>query len=201
MNAHVTPPTDDTGDEDARLPCGRLISEVWDRWEREDHDAHLTDCEHCRHEVEDLERLESAVHGLRDDTEPTGADVTALTRRVMDVVRLELRPGRPLPLGDPLENLSIMEAVVARTLREAAETVPGVHAGSCRLELRPHAPEVAVRMEVHAPADAVLPEIAERIRTAVRSAATGELGMTVSPVDILISDLVGPTPDQEGRES
>ncbi|MER5963543.1 Asp23/Gls24 family envelope stress response protein [Streptomyces sp. NPDC002057] len=201
MNTHVTPPADDTGDEDARLPCGRLLSEVWDRWERQDHDAHLTTCEHCRHEVEDLERLESAVHGLREVTEPTGADVTALTRRVMDVVRLELRPGRPLPLGDPSENLSIMEAVAARTLREAAETIPGVRAGSCRLELPPHALDVRVRMEVHAPADGVLPEIAERIRAAVRAAATRELGMSLSPVDILISDLVGPTGDQEGRES
>ncbi|MFC9793023.1 Asp23/Gls24 family envelope stress response protein [Streptomyces sp. NPDC127584] len=199
MNAHVTPPPDDLGDEDTRLPCGQLISEVWDRWERQEHDAHQEACEHCRHEVEDLQRLESAVQGLRDDTEPTGADVTALTRRVMDVVRLELRPGRPLPLGEPQENLSIMEAVAARTLREAAETVPGVHAGSCRLEITPHAPEVAVRIEVHAPADGVLPEIAERIRSAVRTAATTELGMSVAPVDVLISDLVGPTDDQEGR--
>ncbi|MFF8507617.1 Asp23/Gls24 family envelope stress response protein [Streptomyces sp. NPDC015492] len=199
MNAHVTPPADDLGDEDTRLPCGQLISEVWDRWERQEHDAHQVACEHCRHEVEDLQRLESAVQGLREETEPTGADVTALTRRVMDVVRLELRPGRPLPLGEPEENLSIMEAVAARTLREAAETVPGVHAGSCRLELTPHAPEIAVRIEVHAPADGILPEIAERIRSAVRTAATAELGMSVSPVDVLISDLVRPTDDQEGR--
>ncbi|MFJ7985986.1 Asp23/Gls24 family envelope stress response protein [Streptomyces sp. NPDC096351] len=199
MNAHVTPPADDLGDEDTRLACGQLISEVWDRWERQDHDAHQAACEHCRHEVEDLQRLESAVHGLREETEPTGADVTALTRRVMDVVRLELRPGRPLPLGEPEENLSIMEAVAARTLREAAETVPGVHAGSCRLELTPHPPEIAVRIEVHAPADGILPEIAERIRAAVRTAATAELGMSVSPVDVLISDLVRPTDDQEGR--
>ncbi|MEU7697622.1 Asp23/Gls24 family envelope stress response protein [Streptomyces sp. NPDC039028] len=199
MNAHVTPPADDLGDEDTRLPCGQLISEVWDRWERQEHDAHQAACDHCRHEVEDLQRLESAVQGLREETEPTGADVTALTRRVMDVVRLELRPGRPLPLGEPEENLSIMEAVAARTLREAAETVPGVHAGSCRLELTPHAPEIAVRIEVHAPADGILPEIAERIRSAVRTAATAELGMSVSPVDVLISDLVRPTDDQEGR--
>ncbi|MFG3490348.1 Asp23/Gls24 family envelope stress response protein [Streptomyces sp. NPDC047972] len=199
MNAHITPPADDLGDEDTRLPCGQLISEVWDRWERQEHDAHQAACEHCRHEVEDLQRLESAVQGLREETEPTGADVTALTRRVMDVVRLELRPGRPLPLGEPEENLSIMEAVAARTLREAAETVPGVHAGSCRLELTTHAPEIAVRIEVHAPADGILPEIAERIRSAVRTAATAELGMSVSPVDVLISDLVRPTDDQEGR--
>ncbi|MFF0275547.1 Asp23/Gls24 family envelope stress response protein [Streptomyces sp. NPDC004330] len=199
MNAHVTPPADDLGDEDTRLPCGQLISEVWDRWERQEHDAHQAACEHCRHEVEDLQRLESAVQGLREETEPTGADVTALTRRVMDVVRLELRPGRPLPLGEPEENLSIMEAVAARTLREAAETVPGVHAGSCRLELTPHAPEIAVRIEVHAPADGILPEIAERIRSAVRTAATAELGMSVSPVNVLISDLVRPTDDQKGR--
>ncbi|WP_329285600.1 Asp23/Gls24 family envelope stress response protein [Streptomyces sp. NBC_00691] len=201
MSTHVTPPADDTGDDHARLPCGRLISELWDRWERQEHDAHLTVCEHCRHQVEDLERLESAVHGLREATEPEGADVTALTRRVMDVVRLELRPGRPIPLGDPWEDLSIMEAVAARSLREAAETIPGVHAGSCRLELTPRAPEVAVRIEVHAPAHGVLPEIADRIRAAVRAAATSELGMSVSAVDILISDLVGPADGQEERES
>ncbi|MGW2730886.1 hypothetical protein [Streptomyces sp. NPDC001494] len=44
--------------------------------------------------------------GLREETPDTsGYETGPLTRRVMDLVRLELRPGRPLPLGEPAEDL------------------------------------------------------------------------------------------------
>ncbi|MCD7440777.1 Asp23/Gls24 family envelope stress response protein [Streptomyces lincolnensis] len=209
MTAHTDPPnhTPVQGD-DEQLPCGRLLFEVWDAWERQAADPHLRSCPHCRQAVHGLDQLESAVRGLREDAADASAyDAEPLTRRVMDVVRLELRPGRPLPLGEPDEDLWIMEAVAARSLRAAAETVEGVRAGSCRLidvaaDADPDSGAVTVRLDIHAPAGAVLPHLADRVRERVRQAADRELGMVVAAVDIRVTDLVDTSADgQEGRTS
>ncbi|MGW3287994.1 Asp23/Gls24 family envelope stress response protein [Streptomyces sp. NPDC001002] len=207
MTAHTDPTDHGPGSEDERLACGRLLSQVWDDWERQTDDPHLLTCPHCQEAVQDLDQLETAVRDLRDDSaEPSASEVTSLTRRVMDVVRLELRPGRPLPLGEPGEDLWIMEAVAARSLRAAAESVPGVRAGSCRLlpVVEGGTVEVGavveVRLDIHAPVDAYLPELAEQVRGRVRDAADRELGMPTAAVDIRVTDLLDtPADSQEGR--
>ncbi|MGY0021622.1 Asp23/Gls24 family envelope stress response protein [Streptomyces sp. cg35] len=206
MTAHTDPPNTRSGaDDDEELPCGRLLSEVWTAWEEQADDPHLDTCLHCQEAVRDLDRLEVAVRGLREESPDTsGWDASSLTRRVMDVVRLELRPGRPLPLGEPDENLWIMEAVAARTLRAAAETVPGVKAGSCRI--RPASGGGAatgpaeVRLEIHAPSDAALLDLAEDVRTRVRDAGDRDLGLDITAVDITVTGLIDSTDlGQEGR--
>ncbi|MBJ6639576.1 Asp23/Gls24 family envelope stress response protein [Streptomyces sp. DHE7-1] len=204
MTTHTDPPDDARalGDNEL-LPCGRPLSQVWDDWERQTDDPHRAACPHCRRAVRELDALETAVRGLREESPDTSAyDAGPLTRRVMDLVRLELRPGRPLPLGGPAEDLWIMETVAARTLREAAETVDGVRAGSCRLAPAdgPDTGAVALRLDIHAPAGADLPELAERVRQRVRDTADRHLGMDIAAVDIRVTDLVdAPVGDQEGR--
>ncbi|MFZ3566591.1 Asp23/Gls24 family envelope stress response protein [Streptomyces sp. BH097] len=210
MTAHTDPPNTHSEDaDDERLPCGRLLSQVWSAWEEGADDPHLHACPHCRAAVQDLDQLESAVRDLRrEPVDGTGHDAAAaLTRRVMDVVRLELRPGRPLPLGEPDEDLWVMEAVAARSLRAAAESVSGVRAGSCRLRPLPgpEAPDrVEVALEIHAPSDAFLPDLAEDVRTGVWHAAERELGMPVAAVHIRVTDLIdgtdSPTDGQEGQD-
>ncbi|MFF0855777.1 Asp23/Gls24 family envelope stress response protein [Streptomyces sp. NPDC003280] len=204
MTTRTDPPDRAHADgDDELLPCGRRLSRVWDDWERRTDDAHRTGCPHCRRAVRELDELETAVRGLREETPDTsGYDAGPLTRRVMDLVRLELRPGRPLPLGDPDEDLWITEAVAARALREAAETVDGVRAGSCRLApaAGPDTGAVEIRLDIHAPAGAGLPELAERVRRRVRDTAGRDLGMVMAAVDIRVTDLVDTAPDaQEGR--
>ncbi|MFJ9244572.1 Asp23/Gls24 family envelope stress response protein [Streptomyces sp. NPDC101776] len=194
--------------DDELLPCGRLLSQTWNDWEEQTGDPHLRTCPHCREAVRGLDQLESVVRGLQEETDTTasGYDPEPLTRRIMDVVRLELRPGRPLPLGEPAEDLWIMEAVAARALRAAAETVPGVRAGSCRLfdageDGDGDGGTVEVRLDIHAPDDAPLPELAALVRERVWEAADRELGMGVTGVDIRVTDLVPVSADggQEGR--
>ncbi|MEU5279457.1 Asp23/Gls24 family envelope stress response protein [Streptomyces asoensis] len=201
------------GDDDELLPCGRLLSRVWDDWEQQADDTHLRACPHCRQAVSGLDRLERVVRDLDEETAPPSPqDTESLTRRIMDVVRLELRPGRPVPLGGPGEDLWIMEAVAARTLRAAAETVPGVRAGSCRLlppdpdgpTAEPVPPDgagaaVGVRLDIHAPAGAPLLPLTERVRERVREAADRELGMPLAAVDIRVTDLV-PVSAGDGQE-
>ena len=197
MTTHTDPPNlpRPTDPDDERLPCGRLLSQVWDAWESDGAtDPHLRECDHCRQAVHELEHLETAVRGLREEVpDTTSYDPTPLARRVMDVVRLELRPGRPLPLGEPAEDLWIMEAVAARTVRAAAETVTGVRAGSCRIAPVPAGTDrpdrVEVRLELHAPITARLPELAEEVRRRVREAAYDRLGLDTARIDIRVTDL------------
>jgi hypothetical protein len=193
------PDTTPAESDDELLPCGRLLSQTWHDWEQRTDDPHLASCPHCREAVRGLDRLESVVRGLQNETDTSVYDPGPLTRRIMDVVRLELRPGRPLPLGEPAEDLWIMEAVAARSLRAAAESVPGVRAGSCRLFDGREDGTVEVRLDIHAPADAPLPELAARVRERVWEAADRELGMGVTAVDIRVTDLV-PAPADDGQE-
>ncbi|MBO1337956.1 Asp23/Gls24 family envelope stress response protein [Streptomyces sp. VRA16 Mangrove soil] len=201
MNTHTDPPNSaaDHGDDEL-LPCGTLLSRAWDVWEQDGDDEHARSCPHCRQAVRELDDLESAVRGLRrETTDESDYDPEPLTRRVMDLVRLELRPGRPLPLGDPTEGVWIMEAVAARSIRATAERVPGVRAGSCRLLSADGG--VRVRLDIHAPAGVPLPELADHVRERVREGADRALGMVVAAVDIEVIDIVAVAADDEQNGS
>ncbi|MFD7421396.1 hypothetical protein ACFV6M_13260, partial [Streptomyces californicus] len=168
MNNH--PPETRTDPDDETLPCGRLLSRVWADWEDAVHDDHTAQCAHCRPAVADLERLESRVRALDAEPAQTSFDAASVVDRVMDTVRLELRPGRPLPLGDAAEDLRIMENAAARVLRRAAEEVPGVRAGSCRLT--PGATTVEVALSVRAPLTTPdVRAVAQEVRRRVHEAA------------------------------
>ncbi|MEU0527264.1 hypothetical protein [Streptomyces niveus] len=178
------------------LSCGRELSAVWDAWDDRDSaggssgvtDPHLVECPHCSAALADLAALGEAVDRTRAAERPGPAEVSDLTARVMDIVRLELRPGRPLPLGEPDEDLWIVEAAAARAFRGAAESVPGVRAGSCRIGPRERGP-VRVRLEVAAGLHLSLPDLAEEIRARVAAAARDTIGIEVESIDVLVVDL------------
>ncbi|OKI81528.1 hypothetical protein AMK11_24825 [Streptomyces sp. CB02414] len=155
-------------------------------------------CPHCAAAVRQLDLLGAAVReASRDEREPDW-DAGALTARVMDVVRLELRPGRPLPLGEREEHLWVREAMAAKALRAAAETVPGVRAGSCRIRPgerggTPTRGPARVRLEVVVPLVPGLHDPAEEIRRRVRGVADDTLGLPVEHVDVHITDVVDTT--------
>ncbi len=126
---------EDEGD-DERLPCGLLLSDVWDAADEGGGDVHLSQCPHCSAARAELGLLGEAVRDVlaaeADDAAEGAWDVGGLTERVMDVVRTELRPGRPLPLGGR-HDLWMTETAVARTVRAAVDGLHGVYAGSCRI--------------------------------------------------------------------
>ncbi|MET8941098.1 Asp23/Gls24 family envelope stress response protein [Streptomyces rubiginosohelvolus] len=194
------PPETRTDPDDETLPCGRLLSQVWADWEEGVHDDHTAQCAHCRLAVADLERLESQVRALDSEPAQQPVDAASFIDRVMDVVRLELRPGRPLPLGEADEDLRIMENVAARALRRAAEEVPGVRAGSCRLGGTP----VDVDLSVHVPLTTPdVPALAQQIRDRVGVTADERLGLHLGEINVRITDLVSedeaaPRSAQEG---
>ncbi|MEV7091048.1 hypothetical protein AB0O07_35185 [Streptomyces sp. NPDC093085] len=200
--------------EEETLPCGRRLLDVWEAWDAGEAaaDPHLAHCPHCSAALADLAALDDTVRRARAE-EPDATDGAAeLTGRVMDIVRLELRPGRTLPLGAPEEDDWIVEAAAARAFRAAAETVPGVRAGSCRItpveppgggggtggggtgsggtgRIAGRGP-VEVRLEVAAGLVLPLWELAERVRARVAEAARDAIGIDVARVDVRVVDLL-----------
>ncbi|MYW62593.1 Asp23/Gls24 family envelope stress response protein [Streptomyces sp. SID8379] len=191
-----TPEPDDRDDE--LLPCGRTLSQVWEAWEDETTDAHQRACPHCRRAVDELQDLGNAVRGLTDQEQQRqeadhATDTEAFTQRVMNVVRLELRPGRPLPLTAPPQQMWIMESVAARTVRAAAERIPGVRAGSCKLtRTAQEGSGIRVRLEIAVPVTTPdLQQLADQVRGAVEQATDARIGFDLAEVDIRITDLIG----------
>ncbi|NUV42471.1 hypothetical protein [Streptomyces sp. CAI-24] len=182
--------------EDERLACGRLLSAVWDAGDtgRAADDPHLSACSHCSAALAELTGLGAAVR--RTCAEEPGvpeATTAAITARVMDLVRLELRPGRPLPLGEPEEDQWIVEAAAARLLRAAVDALPGVRAGSCRIApLDPADPTgpVRVRVEVVASLERSLPEVAVDVRARIAAVADQDIGIRLGAADVLVVDIL-----------
>ncbi|MFD3414942.1 hypothetical protein [Streptomyces cyaneofuscatus] len=183
-------------EEEERLACGLLLSDVWDAWDagRTADDPHFAACPHCSAALAELTGLGDAVR--RTCAEEPGvpeATTAAVTARVMDLVRLELRPGRPLPLGEPEEDHWIVEAAAARLLRAAVDALPGVQAGSCRIApLDPADPTgpVHVHVEVAASLDRSLPDLADAVRARIAEVADQDIGIRLGAADVLVVDIL-----------
>ncbi|MFD3871889.1 Asp23/Gls24 family envelope stress response protein [Streptomyces sp. NPDC058623] len=188
MTTSTHPPSSPPpGPDDERLPCGRLLSQAWAAWEDGATDPRHATCPSCARAAAELDQLETAVRGLRGARGPADYDATGLTDRVMDIVRTELRPGRPLPLGAPEEAMWITESAAARVLRTAAEQVPGVRSGSCRITPDTDGGHVAVSLQILAPMSASnLPALADEVRRRVRAAADGSIGLEVTAIDVRV---------------
>ncbi|WP_405871550.1 MULTISPECIES: hypothetical protein [unclassified Streptomyces] len=165
---------------DERLPCGRLVSHVWEYARTGQADPHLAGCPFCRQAIEGLKALDRTTHALRAER-PSARTVAD---RVVRAVRAEARLGRMLPLDDPERDLRIAETTVAKILRRAADRVPGVRAASCRLTPDEGGTGVTIAMNLAMTLDQPLPDRAAEVRRAVAYATRHELGLAVSSIDL-----------------
>ncbi|WP_416983022.1 nucleopolyhedrovirus P10 family protein [Streptomyces sp. T028] len=129
-------------------------------------------------------------------------------------VRHQLGLGRLLPLGGPRDGAWIAEEAAKGVLRKAVREVPGVRLGVLRLApadpadadepVVPPPPSglppgpLRVTADFAAPPSEPLPTTAARLRQALATAATERLGLTVTEVDLRVTDLLdedAPTPD------
>lgn len=178
---------------DEVLPCGRLLSRVWEqaRDAAPVADPHTVSCPHCREAVEGLATVNAAAQALRAEDPP---GLQALADRVMNVVRAEIRLGRLLPLADLDRELRIAESAAAKVLRQAADTVPGVRAATCRLVPAGEGTDVRVTMELATALDRPLPDRVDQVRQSVLDSAGRDLGLAVTAVDITVVDVLEPWP-------
>jgi hypothetical protein len=191
-------PSDDSPLDDAAtlagdelLTCGRPLSRTWeqarDAGPGADPDPHAASCPYCREAVEGLAALDEAARTLRAQEPP---DARALADRIVGIVCAEVRLGRMLPLDDPAQDLRIAETTAAKVLRQAADTVPGATAASCRLAPTGEGTGVHVVMTLVAALDHPLPEKAKQVRRCVIDAAGQALGLAVTAVDVEVVDVL-----------
>ncbi|MFH8750413.1 Asp23/Gls24 family envelope stress response protein [Streptomyces rimosus] len=190
--------------DDPTLPCGRALSSVWaDRDGDPGEEAgtaplagpHAEECPYCQEALAGLGVLDSYVREARQAAGEAGRDTDdqdteRFTARVMDLVRTELRPGRTLPLGEPEDDAWITEAAAAKVFRAAAETLPDVQAGSCRVTLLAPRGPMKVALELVAGYAWPLPALADRVRERVRAAARDGVGLAVGEIDVRVVDLM-----------
>jgi hypothetical protein len=175
---------------DERLPCGRLVSHVWQQARDADgqDDPHAADCEFCQQAVEGLTALDNATNALRAQR----LDAHTVATQVINAVRAETRLGRMLPLDDPERELRIAETTAAKVLRRAADRVHGVRAASCRLTPDDNSTRVAITMTLAMTLDDPLPDRAAEVRRAVAYAARQQLGLATSAIDLHIMSVLEP---------
>ncbi|QKW09984.1 hypothetical protein HUT18_29780 [Streptomyces sp. NA04227] len=185
---------------DELLPCGRPLSHAWEQARDLGTltDPHAAHCSYCQEAVDGLTALDNATRAL-GATKRLSAH--ALTDRVVQAVRAEVRLGAMLPLDDPSHDLRIAESAAARVLRKAADTVPGARAASCRLTATGEGTAVHITMTLAVALDQPLPERAARVRRAVLHAANHRLGLTVTVVDLRIDDVLDPLDASGGEPS
>ncbi|WP_331737851.1 hypothetical protein [Streptomyces sp. NBC_01276] len=172
------------------LPCGRPLGRAW-KQARDAVDApdpHSSHCPYCRDAIEGLTALDRATRALRAEEQSDGQ---SLATRVINAVRSEVRLGTMLLLDDPDHDLRISESAVAKVLRRAADTVPGVRAASCRVV--PAEGSHAVAITLAATLDQPLRGRAEGVRRAVLHAAEQVLGIAVTTVDVEIDGVLEPS--------
>ncbi|WP_241837799.1 hypothetical protein [Streptomyces sp. CB03234] len=129
----------------------------------------------------------------------------------MATVRSRIGLGRLIPLGDAADGAWIAERAADAVLRRAARQVPGVEPGRLRIALAGAAsatvpafpappgsvPPGALRVEAEFAAGygVPLPDLTERVRTALFTAAEVHLGLAVSEVDLRVTALLDAPPD------
>ena len=175
---------------DERLPCGRLVSDVWERTRHhpQDPDPHTATCPHCRQASEGLATLDRATRSLRTRR----PSARAVADRVISAVRAETRLGPLVPLDDPSRQLRIAEIPAAKVLRRAADRIHGVRAASCRLTPRGDGATVDIAMTLAASLDRPLPARGAEVRRAVAYAARRQLGLATGRIDVKFVAILEP---------
>jgi hypothetical protein len=132
-------------------------------------------------------------------------------------VRHRLGVGRLLPLGEPGDGAWIAEEAAAAVLRHAAAELPGVRLDVLRVALTDpedaHAPVVPpppsalppgplrITADFAATTAEPLPTTAALLRTTLATAATRALGLTVTDVDLRVTELLDEEPGRGWAEA
>lgn len=192
----------DTGPE---LGCGRSIDDVWVRIDQP-LDAHELTCADCQAARESLAKLRLATDDLK--AEAPEAPSLGVKEAVMAVARTEVRRARRLPVRTSVAgDLQLSEQIVATVVREAADTVLGVHARRCTVALdepgdRGVIPEEGVRqidvvLGVAMALGLPIPQVLADLRTVIRDQVERRLGVVTAQIDITVEDLYDV--DDQGR--
>jgi uncharacterized alkaline shock family protein YloU len=172
-----------------RLPCGHHVDQLWNDLAHGTAGGHAQACPHCQAALTAIRPLLTATGDLASEPARPPDD---LVGRVMDVIRARAAPASRIALPGPAGNrLQISEHAAATILRAAGDSVEGVHARSCRLTAAEQGKSSSTGLKLTISLRYGMPAFiaARAVRAAVRTAARGQLGLTLGRIDIEVSDI------------
>ena len=121
------------------LDCGHSLAELSEYLDTGliGDPEHLAQCPECQAGLASLRRLSALGNELIDaDITEAGSGTDDWMQAILGNLRLELRPGRSIPVRgeEPGDILAETEGSISALIRSIADGMPGTAAGKCRLQ-------------------------------------------------------------------
>lgn len=181
------------------LECGHSLEELsiyLDTGEFRD-PGHLPGCPECQAGLTSLRRLTALGEELFEaDVAAAGSGTDDWMQSILDNLRLELRPGRDIPVrpDTPGDILTETEGSISALIRSVADALPGTAAGKCRLHgdvSTPGSP-ITVSVEVAVVFGHPLEERAATLRRDLAAALARHTELTIAAIDVTVADVLEP---------
>lgn len=181
------------------LECGHSLADLsayLDTGQIDD-PAHLERCPECQAALASLRHL-SQLGGelLRSDVADAGSGNGDWMQSILDNLRLELRPGRSIPLQaeHPDDTLWESEGAVSALIRSVADALPGTAAGKCRLqgEVTTMGAPITVEVEVAVVYGHPMEERAATLRDELARTLAAQTELNIQAINITVTDVLEP---------
>lgn len=190
-----------TGD---MLGCGRSLADLGEYLDtgRIGDPGHLADCPECQSGLASLRSLAALSNELLDaDTAAAGSGSDDWMKTILGNLRLELRPGRNIPLraDTPGDILTETEGSIAALIRSVADSLPGTAAGKCRLHgdvTQPGAP-ITVGVDLAVVYGHPMEERAATLRRKLATVLARQTELNITAIDVTITDVLEARNPQE----
>lgn len=181
------------------LECGRSLAELsayLDTGQIDD-PVHVESCPECQAGLASLARLsEVGSDLLRSDVADAGSGNDDWMQSILDNLRLELRPGRSIPLRaeHPNDTLWETEGSILALVRSVADALPGTAAGKCRLHGDVTIPgaDITVDVEIAVVYGHPLEVRAAELRQELAEALAVQTELSLQAINITVTDVLEP---------
>ncbi|AFR30951.1 Asp23/Gls24 family envelope stress response protein [Arthrobacter sp. Rue61a] len=181
------------------LECGHSLAELstyLDTGELED-PTHVEGCPECQSGLAALRRLsELGSELLTSDVADAGSGNDDWMQSILDNLRLELRPGRIIPLrpGNPMDSLGETEGSVSALIRSVADALPGTAVGRCRLNGDVTVPGAGITVEVDLAVvfGHSIEERAATLRDELAEVLAVQTELNIQSINITVTDVLEP---------
>jgi hypothetical protein len=181
------------------LECGHNLAELSAYLDtgRIDDPVHLAACPECQAGLASLRHLSELGNDLlRSDVADAGSGTDDWMQSILDNLRLELRPGRSIPLesGNPDDNLWETEGSISALLRSVADSLPGTAAGKCRLhgDVTTPGAHITVEVEIAVVYGHPMEERAAVLRQELAETLAVHTELTIQAINITVTDVLEP---------
>ncbi|MFJ6535961.1 Asp23/Gls24 family envelope stress response protein [Paenarthrobacter sp. NPDC091711] len=184
------------------LECGHSLAELstyLDTGEIAD-PAHLRSCPECQAGLASLRHLsELGSELLSSDLADAGSGHDDWMQSILDNLRLELRPGRNIPLRteNPNDTLWETEGAITALIRSVADALPGTAAGKCRLhgdltggESSTSGAGIIVDVEIAVVYGHPMEERAAELRRELAKTLAFQTELTIEAINITVTDVL-----------